>query len=65
MTEATLDVTDQLIVEALAELRCARLDYQHSPNADTQLTVDYAELRLNRLLDRRTTTGKREAVRSR
>ena len=61
----TLDVAEQQITEALAELRGARLDYEHSPNADTELTVEYAELRLNRLIDRLATAGKREAVKSR
>ena len=46
------DVAAQQITEALAELRGARLDHQHSPNADTELTVEYAELRLNRMLER-------------
>lgn len=49
---ATLTVDQQQIVEALAELRSARLDYEHSPHRGTQLTVEYAELRLNRMLDR-------------
>ena len=56
---------DLLIIEALAELRCARNEHDHSPNSDTHLTVEYAELRLNRLLDRRQKTGKREPVKSR
>ena len=49
---ADLTVAETQIVEALGELRAARLDYEHSPNADTELTVEYAELRLNRLIDR-------------
>ncbi len=52
-----LDVIERQIVEALAELRGARLDWAHSPNADTELTVTYAEMRLNRLLDRKAKTG--------
>ena len=51
------DVLDAQITEALAELRGARLDHEHSPNSDTVLTVEYAELRLNRLIDRRRSTG--------
>jgi methylase of polypeptide subunit release factors len=47
-----LPIAEQQITEALAELRAARLDHQHSPNSDTELTVEYAELRLNRMLDR-------------
>jgi hypothetical protein len=54
-------VTHQLITEALAELRGARLDYEHSPNSDNDITVEYAELRLNRLLDRYCGCGKDEA----
>lgn len=50
MSEPT--VAQIQITEALAELRCARLDYDHSPNSDTEITVEYAELRLNRLLER-------------
>jgi hypothetical protein len=53
-TLAPLDDLDVEITEALAELRGARADYAHSPNADSQLTVEYAELRLNKLIDRRT-----------
>lgn len=52
MSSDTLTVAQTLIVEALAELRAARCDYDHSPNSDTELTVEYAELRLNRLIDR-------------
>lgn len=43
---------EQMITEALAELRAARLDQEHSPNSDTALTVEYAQLRLDRMLDR-------------
>lgn len=50
MTDLT--VTQQMIVEAHAELKAARCDYDHSPNTDSALTVEYAEMRLNRLLDR-------------
>jgi len=46
-------VLETQIVEALAELRGARLDMAHCPSSDNQLTVEYAELRLNRLIDRR------------
>lgn len=53
VVDTQTDVLEQQMTEALAELRAARLDYEHSPNADTQLTVEYAELRLNRLIDRR------------
>ena len=52
----TLDVTEQQIVEALAELKGARLDYDHCPSQDNAITVEYAEMRLNRLLDRRAAT---------
>ena len=60
-----MDVAEQQIVEALAELKGARLDYEHCPSQDNALTVEYAELRLNRLIDRLATAGKREAVKSR
>jgi hypothetical protein len=50
-------VLDQQITEALAELRGARLDHEHCPSDDSQRTVEYAELRLNRLIDRRRTAG--------
>lgn len=49
---ATLGVAEQQITEALAELRAARLDHEHSPTTDNALTVEYAEMRLNRMLDR-------------
>lgn len=49
----TLDVAEQQIVEALAELRGARLDWAHCPSQDNAITVEGAEMRLNRLLDRR------------
>ena len=61
----TTDPADLLITEALTELRCARAEFEHCPSADNEITVEYAELRLNRLLDRRRTAGKREAVKSR
>jgi len=51
------NVIDQQITEALAELRGARLDYTHCPSTDNEVTVEYAELRLNRLIDRRRTAG--------
>ena len=51
------DVLDVQITEALAELRGARLDMDHCPSADNQRTVEYAELRLNRLIDRRRAVG--------
>lgn len=51
------DVIDVQIAEALAELRGARLDHDHCPSSDSQRTVDYAELRLNRLLERRRAAG--------
>lgn len=57
------DTWDAKVVEALAELRGARGDYDHSPNTDNALTVLHAEERLNRLLDRG--EPKREAVKSR
>ena len=44
---------DTQITEALAELRGARADHAHCPSGDNARTVEYAELRLNRLLDRR------------
>ena len=47
-----MNVAQTQITEALQELRAARLDYDHSPNSDTALTMEYAELRLTRLLDR-------------
>lgn len=40
------------IVEALRDLRQCRADHEHSPNAETTRCVQYAELRLNKLLDR-------------
>jgi hypothetical protein len=51
------DVLDVQITEALAELRGARLDHDHCPSADAERTVEYAELRLNRLIDRRRVAG--------
>lgn len=53
-----LDVTEQQITEALAELRGARLDHDHCPTQDNQLTVEYAERRLNRLLERKAKTAR-------
>lgn len=52
-TLAPLEALDQQISEAYAELLLARGDCNHSPNADTMRTEEYAELRLNRLLERR------------
>lgn len=50
-----LDVAsvEEQITDALAELRGARLDHQHCPSQDNAITVEGAERRLNRLLDRR------------
>jgi hypothetical protein len=55
MSAPTRDTTalDHDITEALAELRGARHDHAHCPSSDNELTVAYAERRLNRLLDRR------------
>ena len=52
-TLAPLDVLDAQIAEAWTELLGARADWAHSPNSDTMRTEEYAELRLNRLLERR------------
>jgi hypothetical protein len=60
MTEtatSAFSVLDTQITEALAELRGARLDYDHCPSIDAECTVEYAELRLNRLIDRRRAVG--------
>jgi hypothetical protein len=54
---AAFDVLDMQITEALAELRGARMDYDHCPSTDAERTVEYAELRMNRLIDRRRATG--------
>jgi hypothetical protein len=56
-TTSAYSVIDEQISEAWAELQCARIEYDHCPNADAQRTVDYAELRMNRLLDRRRAAG--------
>lgn len=47
-----LDVMAEQITEAWDELLLARIDWSRSPNADTIRTEQYAELRLNRLLER-------------
>lgn len=52
----TPGILEQQITEALAELRGARLDHAHCPSQDNAITVEYAEARLNRLLDRRPRT---------
>jgi hypothetical protein len=52
-TVAPLDVLDTQIAEAYAELLLARADASRSPNADSLRTEQYAELRMNRLLERR------------
>jgi hypothetical protein len=56
-TVPPLDVLETQIVDALAELRGARLDRDHSPNADTERTVEYAEYRLDLLFERRAKAG--------
>jgi hypothetical protein len=57
---APLDVIDQQISEAWQELLLARMDASRSPNADTLRTEEYAELRVNRLLDRRNTESRKK-----
>jgi hypothetical protein len=52
-TLAPLHALDQQIAEAYAELLTARSEWAHSPNADSIRTEQYAEMRLNRLLERR------------
>ena len=52
MTTDTLTVAQVQIVEALDELRAARADHDHCPSQDNWLTVEYAEMRLNRMLER-------------
>jgi len=54
---AAFDVIDVQISEAYAELLLARADSTRSPNADSIRTEEYAEMRLNRLLDRRRAAG--------
>lgn len=51
MTEAGTSLLHVRIAEALDELRGARAHRDHSPNSDTELTVEQAERRLNELLD--------------
>lgn len=46
------DVLGVQIAEAWAELQAARADASHSPNCDSLRVEQYAELRMNRLLDR-------------
>ena len=41
------------ITDALTELRGARYEHEHCPSADNETTVQVAEHRLNRLLERR------------
>lgn len=52
MPDVALTIAEQQIVEALAELRAARNDHDHSPNTDTELGVEMAEWRFNRLIER-------------
>lgn len=40
------------LVEAWGELLMARIDWEHSPNADSVRAAVYAEVRVNRLLER-------------
>ena len=47
-----LDVLREQLVEAWGELLMARIDWEHSPNAQTIDTAVYAEVRVNRLLER-------------
>ena len=47
---------DKDIAEAYLDLLDAREAYAYSPNADNERTRDYAELRMNRLLERRHAT---------
>lgn len=51
MTEAGTSLLHLRIAEALDELRAARVRFDYSPNSDTELMVEQAELRLNELLD--------------
>jgi hypothetical protein len=55
-TLAPLTTLDEQITDALGELRGARETHAHCPSGDNQRTVQYAELRLNRLLERRYAT---------
>lgn len=50
---ATLADLEHEISDALADLRCARRDDERRPSPDTEITVHYAERRLNRLIERR------------
>jgi hypothetical protein len=47
-----MDVLAEQINGAWDELLLARIDYEYSPNADNKRTSEYAELRVNRLLER-------------
>jgi len=67
-----LDVLHIQLTEARDELHLARADRAHSPNADTILVAEYAELRFDRLLERlwdsmgerRRTAARRRATRT-
>ena len=52
MIDDPFTVAQVQIVEALDELRAARADHDHCPSQDNALTVEYAEMRLNRMLER-------------
>lgn len=62
-----LDVLREQIDEAWTELLAARADSSRSPNADSIQVEQYAQLRLNRLLERlwagMSSKAKREAAR--
>lgn len=47
-----LDVLGEQIADAWFELLAARADWAHSPNADSIQVEQYAQMRLNRLLER-------------
>lgn len=47
-----LDVLRAQVEEASFEMLLARADYVHSPNAHTTRAKDYAEARLDKMLER-------------
>lgn len=47
-----LDILGEQIADAWFELLAARADWARSPNADSIQVEQYAQLRLNRLLER-------------
>lgn len=55
-TNMIVGILESQVYEAKLDLDAARHAFEHSPNSDSERTMQYAEHRMNKLLDALSTT---------